>query len=191
MFDIFISSVYHALEAVPALKPSELAPFLTILEILLESGLIERFDIDLSSRADMLRDRVRDAAEQAYLGKSKQLFSTADDNRAEPLLLMTDTIEKNAKLLDKRFPAPLLGHVDIVSLVVEVQVPMYLADLEANRKKLYDGSMKEPTPDIPIQDLFMLYKNSKTMLELHEAFCPKFVTRNSMVFLDTDKPIML
>ena len=32
-------------------------------------------------------------------------------NRALPMLLMTDEIEKNAKLLDKRFPDPLLGYV--------------------------------------------------------------------------------
>lgn len=144
--------------------------------MLQECGLIERFKIDIDERSEMLRDRVRDAAEQAYLGKSKELFSAPGVNLAAPLLFMTDTIEKNIKLLDKRFPAPLLGLVDIVALVTEVQVPMYLADLEANRRRLYESSMNGQTPDVPIEDIFLLYRRSKTLMDMLDAFCPKFVS---------------
>ena len=163
-----------------------------ILETLQESGLIERFKIDLTERVDLLRERVRDAAEQAYLGKSKELFSAPGVNCAAPLLFMTDTIEKNIKLLDKRFPSPLLGHVDIVALVTEVQVPMHLGDLEANRRRLYESSMNEPTPDVPIEDLFHLYRRSKTLMDMLDAFCPKFVFLSRHVFAKlTSRPIIL
>ncbi len=41
----------------------------------------------------------------------QELSSAPGVNRALPLLLMTDEIEKSAKLLDKRFPEPILGYV--------------------------------------------------------------------------------
>lgn len=45
-----------------------------------------------------------------------QEFTSAPGvNRALPLLLMTDEIEKAAKLLDKRFPEPLLGYVGLLN----------------------------------------------------------------------------
>lgn len=143
-----------------------------VLETLQESGLIERFKIDISERIEILRDRVRDAAEQAYLNKSKELFSAPGVNCAAPLILMTDWIEKNVKLLDKRFPSPLLGLVDVVALLVVVQVPMYLADLEANRKRLFEAATNVPIPDVPVEDVFLLYRRSKTVMDMLDAFCP-------------------
>ena len=77
----------------------------------------------------MLKERAHEVAEQAYLIKSKELFAAPGVNRALPLFLMTYVIEKNAQQLDKRFPEPLLGHLDLVSLICETQVPMFLGDL--------------------------------------------------------------
>lgn len=65
--------------------------------------------------------------------------------------------------------------LDIVSLVVEVQIPMFVADLEENRKRLFESSMNGPTPDVPIQDIFALYRRTKTLLGMYSAFCPKYV----------------
>ncbi|KAH8112053.1 hypothetical protein DFH11DRAFT_533705 [Phellopilus nigrolimitatus] len=172
LFNAFLSTLYHTLDALPGLKPSEISPYLGILESLQESGLLARFDIDVLARVETLREKVREVAERAYLERSKELFAAPGVNRALPLLLTTDTIEKNAKLLDKRFPEPLLGHVDIVALMCEVQIPMFLGDLEANRKRLYESSMNGPTPDVPIEDIFALFRRTKSILEMHQAFCP-------------------
>ena len=65
--------------------------------------------------------------------------------------------------------------VDLVSLIVEVQVPMFIHDLEASQKRLFESSMNGPTPDVPIQDIFALYRRTKTLLGMHEAFCPEYV----------------
>jgi hypothetical protein len=99
------------------------------------------------------------------------------------LLLMTDDLEKYPKTLDKRFPEPILEHVatgggepvsvDLVSLFVEATVPLFLNDLDASKKKLFEGSMNGPTPDVPIQDIFALYRRTKTILGMFEAFCPE------------------
>lgn len=62
-----------------------------------------------------------------------------------------------------------------MSLVVSVQVPMYLQDLESERKRLFEDSMNGPTPDVPIQDIFALYRRTKTLLGMYKAFVPKYV----------------
>lgn len=152
-----------------------------MIDTLQESGLLARTNIDPAASTETLREKAREIAEQAYLEKSKELFSAPGVNRALPLLLTTDTIEKNAKLLDKRFPEPLLGHVDIVGLFMEVQVPMFLADLEANRKRLHEASTNQPTPDVPIEDIFALFRRTRTILEMHHAFCPDALLKFDVV----------
>lgn len=66
-------------------------------------------------------------------------------------------------------------HVDIVSLVVEVQVPMFLQDLDSSKKRLFEDSMNGPTPDVPIQDIFSLYRRTKLLMGMYKAFVPKYV----------------
>lgn len=63
--------------------------------------------------------------------------------------------------------------IDLVSLVVEVEVPLFVRDLEDSRKRLFESSMNGPTPDVPIQDIFALYRRTKTLLGMYDAFCPK------------------
>ena len=65
------------------------------------------------------------------------------------------------------------SRVDLVSLVVEVTVPLFVADLQSSSKKLFESSMNGPTPDVPIQDIFSLYRRTKSLLSMFEAFCPK------------------
>ena len=71
--------------------------------------MIERYGEDISSRMNTIQERVREVSSHVYREKSQELFSAPGVNRALPLLLMSDLIEKNAKMLDKRFPDPLLG----------------------------------------------------------------------------------
>ncbi|TFK48247.1 hypothetical protein OE88DRAFT_562689 [Heliocybe sulcata] len=172
LFSIFLGCLYHAVEALPNLKPADIAQYLTILEHVHDSGLLERFEQDMSSRLADIKERIKQVSAFYYDEKMKELESQPGVNRALPLLLMTDEIEKVAKNLDKRFPEPLLGQLDIVSLVVEVLVPSFLGDLENSRKRLFEDSMNGPTPDVPIEDIFALYRRTKTVLGMHEAFCP-------------------
>ena len=90
---------------------------------------------------------------------------------ALPLLLLTDVLEKNAKMLDKRFPEPLLGQLDLVGLALSSQVPLFVADLDRERKRLMEGSANLPTPDVPVEDIFTLFRRTKTLLDMHRAFC--------------------
>jgi hypothetical protein len=179
----FLASVYHSMEALPDLKKDDVLNLLDVLAQVKETGLLERFDVDIIARLQDIKERVQAVGVHWYQGRTQELQSTPGVNRALPLLLMTDDLEKRAKTLDKRFPEPILHHVpvdgippigvDVVELLVGATVPLFLRDLEASKKKLFEGSMNGPTPDVPIQDIFSLYRRTKTMLEMLEAFCPE------------------
>ncbi|OCH90864.1 hypothetical protein OBBRIDRAFT_887390 [Obba rivulosa] len=172
LYSIFLGNVYHAMDSLPALKPSEIGPYMSILDTVRESGLLERYDVDVSARLTDIEERVRTVAARWYDQKNSELHEAPGVNKALPHLFMSDEIEKNAKLLDKRFPEPLLGKIDIVPLILEIEIPKYLQDLDATRKRLFEDSMNGPTPDVPIQDIFALYRRTKTLIGMYKAFCP-------------------
>lgn len=60
-----------------------------------------------------------------------------------------------------------------MSLVVEVTIPHLVTDLQNSQKRLFESSMNGPTPDVPIQDIFALYRRTKTLLGMYEAFVPQ------------------
>lgn len=99
------------MDAIPNLKPGDIEPYLTVLEHVRDSGFLDRFNVDVSARLADVQDRVRQVALESFNTKLRDLQSAPGVNRALPLLLMTDEIEKSAKALDKRFPEPILGWV--------------------------------------------------------------------------------
>ncbi|KAJ6518733.1 hypothetical protein C8R45DRAFT_949096 [Mycena sanguinolenta] len=166
LFDTFIGHLYHAMEDIPALKPGKIEPYLQVLEQLRGSGLLERLGDTEQARIADVQVQVQQAAMQWYGAKLEELQAVPGANRALPLLFMTDELEKTVKALDTRFPEPLLGQLDLVSLVVDVQVPQFLRDVDASQKRLLES------PDVPIQDIFTLYRRSKVLSEMYTAFCP-------------------
>ena len=97
------------MDAIPYLKPSEIGPYLSILDEVRDSGLLERFDVDIGARLFDVQEHVRQVSAHFYELKMQELQSAPGVNRALPLLLMSDELEKAAKLLDKRFPEAILG----------------------------------------------------------------------------------
>ncbi|KIY48530.1 hypothetical protein FISHEDRAFT_43123 [Fistulina hepatica ATCC 64428] len=170
LFNIFLSSIYHAMDSLPNLEPSDIEAHLWVCEQVRDSGLLERFHVDIAARFADIQDRIRQIASQVFDFKMNEVLSAPGVNRALPLLLMTDELENTAKTLDKRFPEPILGKLDLVSLVVEVQVPLFIEELKSNQKRLFESSMNGPTPDVPIQDIFALYRRSKMLQGMFSAF---------------------
>ncbi len=101
------------MDALPNLKRADIDQYLVILEHVRDSGLLERFEVDISVRLADVQHRIREVADICYKEKMQELQAAPGVNRALPLLLMTDDIEKSAKLLDNRFPAPILGLVSL------------------------------------------------------------------------------
>lgn len=54
-------------------------------------------------------------------------------------------------------------------------MPKLIATIEQSQKKLFEASMNGPTPDVPIQDIFSLYRRSKTLMKMFQAFVPESV----------------
>jgi len=98
------------MDGLPNLKPSVVQPYLSILDHVRESGLIDRFEADMSVRLSDLTMHIQDIAVHYYQEKMNPLQAAPGGNITLPLLLMTDELEKAAKLLDKRFPDPLVGY---------------------------------------------------------------------------------
>lgn len=140
LFSTFLSHLYHTLESLPQIKSSDLAPYLSILETVRDSGLLERYDVDVAERLTEIQNQVKEVSARFYGQKLQELQQAPGVNRALPLLLMTDEIEKNAKLLDKRFPEPILGYV-VTS--TEYSCAHYIR--QASRYRVFDvGSASAP-----------------------------------------------
>ncbi|EJU00294.1 hypothetical protein DACRYDRAFT_54447 [Dacryopinax primogenitus] len=171
LFNLFLGSLYHTLDDIPALKIDTVAPYLTVLEAIQESTLIERYNLDIRARVSDIVERVKAISAHRYTEKMNELSPQAGVNRAMPLLFILDWMDKNTKVLNKRFPQALLGQIDIVALMLEAQTPMFLTDLEGMRRRLYEGAQNQPTPDVPLEDMFELFKRSRVCLDRYEVFC--------------------
>jgi hypothetical protein len=132
---------------------------------------LERAGIDAIQPLAQLLDRSQALCTLFYTNKRHDLMQNAGVNRALPLLYLTDEIEKAAKLLDKRFPEPLLGKLDFPAILMESTVPLYLDDLEGNKKAIFEGSKNEPNPDVPIEDIFSLFRRSQTIVTTYLDVC--------------------
>ena len=100
------------MDQLPSLKPSKIEHFLTILDHVTDSGLLDTFDLDVA--AD-IRGHARHMSGAWYDAKMEAIVKeNYGVNRVLPLLLMTDEIEKSQKLLSKRFAEPLLGCVALL-----------------------------------------------------------------------------
>jgi acetylornithine/succinyldiaminopimelate/putrescine aminotransferase len=97
------------MDGLPNLKRSEVEPYINVLEHVRGSGLLERFQVDMGARLAEVQERIQQVSSHYYEDKIRELQAAPGVNRALPLLLMTDELEKIAKQLDKRFPEPLLG----------------------------------------------------------------------------------
>jgi hypothetical protein len=64
----------------------------------------------------------------------------------------------------------------VVALVVESTIPHFITELKNSQKRIHESSMNGPTPDVPIQDVFALYRRTKTLLAMLSAFCPRYRT---------------
>ncbi|KAG8852602.1 hypothetical protein FRB96_008601 [Tulasnella sp. 330] len=171
LFNIFLGTLYEAFEDISKLTMAHIAPYIDILKTVRDSRLIDRYTADIEARLKDLADRVRIQAVHLYTDKNYELTMQSAGQIALPLLLLTDHLEKQARLLDKRFSEPILGQLDLVSLTLESQMPLFLTDLENARIDLLDAS-RGKTPSVPILDMFALFRRTRTLLSMHEAFCP-------------------
>ncbi len=77
----FLASVYHAMEVLPDLKKDDLLPYLEVLSQVKETGLLERFDVDIIARVQDVKERVRVLGGHWYERRTQELQSAPGVNR--------------------------------------------------------------------------------------------------------------
>lgn len=61
----------------------------------------------------------------------------------------------------------------MVALAVDELIPLFLEELDGSSKRLFQDSMNGPTPDVPIEDVFSLYRRTTMMMQVYKVFCPE------------------
>ncbi|TKY85972.1 hypothetical protein EX895_004797 [Sporisorium graminicola] len=177
LFESFLRYLYETFQDIHSVEAEEIQPYLIMIQDLHATGFVrknrrlEAETVALESHVEELKDAVRIMAIHEYTAKTTELFSQVVVNEVVPLVQLLDWLEKGAKRLDKRYPEPLLGSVDPVSLLLEKQVPLFLDDLESMKQQVVDHATREHDP-LAFDDIFTLYNRVKALLRMYVAFCP-------------------
>ncbi|QRW24518.1 C2 domain-containing protein [Rhizoctonia solani] len=171
LYNVLLGMIYHSIRELTKLNPNAILQFDDILR-LLGHELLARYEDEIANRLRELSDHIRTTAVHEYTETSNDVFGLEDPDISFPLLELSTKVEKTAKKLDKQFGEPLTGNIDLVSLVVESQIPLYLGDLEDQRTPLYNATCTANPPTTSIDSVFNLYRRVGSLLKLHAAFCP-------------------
>ncbi|PWN34293.1 uncharacterized protein FA14DRAFT_168557 [Meira miltonrushii] len=178
LFDSCIRFIHDAFQDLQNIDVDEVQPFVSLVTELHDAGLV-RTDadpsgevVDLDGYAEDLKDRIRILAIHDYTAKTTDIFSQRIDNEVAPLLDLLDWIEKGAKKMDKKYPDPILGRIDPVSLILEKQASLFLDDLESMKHQIVEHARRD-RDSLPFDDVFRLYDRTGDLLRMHSAFCPE------------------
>jgi hypothetical protein len=108
LWDHFLRVLHAAFDDFTKVKAVDIEPYVMILEDLRETQLVGRRESD-DQKLDEIADHIRQRAFSMYSSKTTELFSMDGDNEVEPLMMIIDWVEKQAKLFRKRFPTPILS----------------------------------------------------------------------------------
>ncbi|CEL56741.1 putative protein C11E3,02c OS=Schizosaccharomyces pombe (strain 972 / ATCC 24843) GN=SPAC11E3.02c PE=4 SV=1 [Rhizoctonia solani AG-1 IB] len=172
LYNVLLGMIYHSIRELTKLNPNIIMSFDDILRMIHGHELLARYEDEIANRLRELSDHVRTTAVHEYTETSNDVFGLEDPDISFPLLELSTKVEKTAKKLDKQFGEPLTGNIDLVSLVVESQIPLYLGDLEDQRAPLYNAACTANPPTTSIDSVFNLYRRVGSLLKLHAAFCP-------------------
>ncbi|KAJ1301450.1 hypothetical protein OPQ81_008708 [Rhizoctonia solani] len=172
LYNVLLGMIYHSIRELTKLNPNAILQFDDILRLVHGHELLARYEDEIANRLRELSDHVRTTAVHEYTEMSNDMFGLEDPDISFPLLELSTKVEKTAKKLDKQFGEPLTGNIDLVSLVVESQIPLYLGDLEDQRMPLYNATCTANPPTTSIDSVFSLYRRVGSLLKLHAAFCP-------------------
>lgn len=177
LFHSFLRFIHEAFQDIHNVEADDVQPYIALVQELQATGLVREGGtadgpkIDLEQYAEDLKDRIRIMAIHDYTAKTTDLFSGRVDNEVVPLAQLLDWIEQGAKRIDKRYPEPVFGSIDPVSLLLEKQVRLYLDDLEAMKQQIVEHATRERDP-LSFEDILTLYKRVGALLRMHAAFCP-------------------
>jgi len=85
LFDDVLSSLYHSMNSLPNLNPSDLQTFLPILDHIGKSSQLSRLDIDIEAGMQDIKERVRQVTTDRYEAIIHEKESAPRVNRVLPL----------------------------------------------------------------------------------------------------------
>ncbi|KAK0552209.1 hypothetical protein OC846_001890 [Tilletia horrida] len=143
--------------------------------------------VNLDKHIEELRDAVQIAAINQYAERTAELFGQIlppDSNEIQPLLELRDWLESRAKKLNKRWGSYewAFGNIDVVGLVLEKQVPLFLDDLESMKKPILGRAYSIPITEpgsVQFDQIFHLFHKVRGLFELYAAFCPEQMVRGA------------
>ncbi|KAE8245858.1 hypothetical protein A4X06_0g5368 [Tilletia controversa] len=151
--------------------------------------------IDLERHVEEVKDAVRITAIHEYTARTTELFGQIipeDSNEIIPLLELRDWLESGAKKLSKRWGVTdwPFGSIDVVGLVLEKQVPLYLDDLDSMKRQIVERANVPRRPEdrggIEFDEVFLLFNKVRSLFGLYAAFCPEQMIRGAMEDRDDD-----
>ncbi|KAE8229615.1 hypothetical protein CF326_g5412 [Tilletia indica] len=151
--------------------------------------------IQLERHIEELKDAVRITAIHEYTARTTELFGQIlpdDSNEIVPLLELRDWLESGAKSLSKRWGATdwPFGSIDVVALVLEKQVPLYLDDLDSMKRQIVErANTRRPDEGggIEFDEIFLLLSKVRGLFGLFAAFCPEQMIRGANEADDEDE----
>lgn len=99
--------LHYAFEDIAKVKQADIAEAVVMLEDLAETRLVGLSDHDRRKLVEIV-DSIRQRAFSMYSIKTTDVFSEDTANEVEPLLVILDWVEKQAKIFKKRFPSRIL-----------------------------------------------------------------------------------
>lgn len=178
LFDSFFRFINEAFQDLANVDVGEVQPFVVLIEELHASGLVKEDSqytgekVNLVQYTEDLKDRIRIMAIHEYTSRTTDLFSHQIENEVLPFLELLNWIESGAKKMDKKYPEPILGTIDPVSLLLEKQVRLFFDDLESMKHQIAEHACRDQDA-LPFEDIFSLYNRVGDLQRMHAAFCPE------------------
>ncbi|CAJ0763272.1 4988_t:CDS:2, partial [Entrophospora sp. SA101] len=103
--------------------------------------------------------------------KRNEIYGQEVANEVQTLIILARWIQAEIDKLSKKYPEPLMGQLEILSLVVEQQAPLLTLDLENAGADIMKKVRMTPEEGIPVDDIIELYREILSIKILYEHHC--------------------
>lgn len=115
LWDYFLRALNFAFEDISKVKWADISEYVLMLEELRDTTLVGQSEAD-HAKVDQIVDQIRQRAFSMFSAKTSDVFSEEGPNPVDPLSMVIDWVEKQAKLFRKRFPGKILEYVRVCCL---------------------------------------------------------------------------
>ncbi|KAG9306366.1 hypothetical protein G9A89_018249 [Geosiphon pyriformis] len=163
--------LWEALQHLYKIKTSTFEPAFFLLNEIYESELFRQAFPDISASYETIREGVGKVAVTEFQKRREEVFAQQEENELIPLIDLSQWIQTQIEKLSKKYPMPLMGQVNILSLVIEKQVPLFTLDMENLAADILNRVKAGDEEGIPVELIFDLYREVLNIKLLYESHC--------------------